>query len=159
MFSSNIQDGWTSILGTSSSENPSEPSINQPQPAPEQPGLDPIPPLLSDEERRDNLYHRYLLLNLGGNDGLEPMSNILNAQIAVEKSIEEALVEDGFQPQSILQKYPQLRGLIHSPQGQLLRERTYRSYMAQIQENGTRESVPYRRIMQAIRNFDLFLER
>lgn len=103
------------------------------------------------------MYRRYLLLNLGGNGDLERMVTIIDAQIRVEQYVESALVDDGFHPQSILAKYSQIRGLIHSPQGELLSERTYRSYVTHILENGTRESVPYRRIMRAIQNYDLLL--
>lgn len=140
---------------------------------PEQPGTPPqalpvapppvvipelIQPLLSDEARRDELYHRHSLLNIGGNDNLRRMVSIIDSQARVERYVEAALVDDGYSPHSILSKYPQIRGLLHSPQGELLQPRTYSGYITQIEQNGTRESVPYRRIMRAIRNYDLFLD-
>lgn len=39
----------------------------------------------------------------------------------------------------------------------LLTERTYRAYVTQIESNGTRESLPYRRVVRAVQNYDLFL--
>jgi hypothetical protein len=42
---------------------------------------------------------------------------------------------------------------------ELLTERTYHSYVIQIRERGTRQSVPYLRIRRAIQNYDLLLER
>lgn len=86
------------------------------------------------------------------------MVSILDSQMIVERAVEAALVEDGYTPDSILLKYREIRGILHSPQGELLNPRTYSSYVTQIMEHGTRESVPYRRILRAIQNFDLFLD-
>lgn len=133
---------------------PEEPPVPQPVVIPQ---LD--QPLISDETRRSLLYTRCLLLNLGGNDDLRRMLSIIDAQVIVERYVEAALVDDGFNSHSILSKYRDIRGFIHSPQGELLSARTYDSYVTQIREHGTRESVPYRRIMRAIQNYDLFLER
>lgn len=136
-----------------------EAQVQGPQvpPAPVIPQLE--QPLLSDEERGDVLYARYGILNLGGDDGLRRMSSIITDQIAIERSIEAALVDDGFNPLSIHHRYGELRHLIHSPRGSLLSERTYRTYLSQIRELGTRESVPYRRVIQAVRSSHLLLER
>lgn len=85
------------------------------------------------------------------------MVSIIDAQVIVERHVEAALVHDGFHPHSILARYVEIRGLLHSPQGELLSERTYHSYVTQIEEHGTRQSVPYRRIRRAIQNADLSL--
>lgn len=116
-------------------------------------------PLLSDAARRNILYTRDSLLNLGGNDDLGRMVSIIDNQVVVERSVEAALVEDGFRRESIMARYTEIRGILHSPQGELLSNRTYESYVTQIRERGTRQSVPYRRIVRAIQNFDLLLER
>lgn len=116
-------------------------------------------PLLSDDAQRNILYTRYSLLNLGGNDDLGRMVSIIDNQVVVERSVEAALVEDGFRRESIMARYTEIRGILHSPQGELLSNRTYESYVTQIRERGTRQSVPYRRIVRAIQNFDLLLER
>jgi len=89
-------------------------------------------PLIGDDSRRSLLYNRYLFLNFGGNDDLRRMVSILDAQVIVERHVEAALVHDGFHPHSILARYVEIRGLLHSPQGELLSERTYHSYVTQI---------------------------
>lgn len=92
----------------------------QPLPLP-QPETPPIPepapiiiprlpqPLLTDEYRRHVLYTRYSVLNLGGDDDLIRMASTVYAQAIVERYVEAALVEDGFHPQSILRRYPEIR--------------------------------------------------
>jgi hypothetical protein len=131
-----------------------------PQPAP-QPVVIPelAQPLISDETRSYVLYNRYLVLNLGGTDDLGRMVSTIDAQIIVERYVEAALVDDGFSPDSLITRYREIRGALHSPQGELLSEQTYRSYITQIRERGTRQSVPYRRIMTAIQNYNILLGR
>ena len=136
-------------------------------PPPELPVPEPVPqpvvipqldhPLILDNTRRSLLYTRYLLLNFGGNDNLRRMVSIIDYQLIVERNVEAALVDDGFNPNAILARYTTIRGILHSPQGELLTERTYHSYVTQIRERGTRQSVPYLRIRRAIRNYDLVL--
>ncbi|KAI9071071.1 hypothetical protein K1719_046973 [Acacia pycnantha] len=174
---------WTHFEDTleSSGRSSSNPSVNQPgeqampptspvasgeaEPAPAPPLAPPgilpqlEPPLISDEERIDVLRSRYVLLNLGGDDGLSRMSSIISHQLFIERSIEAALVDDGFNRISIIHKYSEIRGVLHSPQGELLSERTYRAHVNQIREQGTRESVPYRRVIQAVKSSRILLER
>jgi hypothetical protein len=68
-------------------------------------------------------------------------------------------VEDGFDRLSILHRYRDLRQLIHSPRGELMAERAYRAYVSQIRDLGTRQSVPYRRVIAAINSSRLLLDR
>jgi photosystem II P680 reaction center D1 protein len=86
------------------------------------------------------------------------MVSTINAQLLVERYVEAALVSDGFHPQAILDEYRDIRGSLHYPTGRLLGVRTYESYVSQIRELGTRESVPYRRVLRTI-NRDLLLLR
>ncbi|KAD0429714.1 hypothetical protein E3N88_44206 [Mikania micrantha] len=147
---------------------PLSPPGGGPPPQPDTPPIpDPVPvvipqlaqPLLSDEDRRNVLYHRYLLLNLGGSDDLRRMVSTIHAQLIVERYVEAALVEDGFHPPEIVSQYRDIRGSLHSPQGRLLGVRTYESYVTQIRGHGTRESVPYRRLLRAIHHYDILLSR
>ncbi|XP_027912248.1 uncharacterized protein LOC114171363 [Vigna unguiculata] len=152
---------------------PSPPTVgtNHPNPAPlfEAPMVPPAPvppeiptlpePLLSDEVRGDVLYSRYGLLNFGGDANLQRMTSTITNQVIVERYVEAALVEDGFDPLSILDRYRDLRQQIHSPRGELLSERAYRAYVDQIRELGTRQSVPYRRVIDAITSSRLLLDR
>ncbi|XP_051115583.1 uncharacterized protein LOC127240799 [Andrographis paniculata] len=135
---------------------PQEDPVPEPMP-PEIPQLD--PPLVSDEDRRQILYRRFLFLNLGGDTNLHRMISIIDLQLIVERSIEAALVDDGIHPTDIIPRYANIRGIIHSPQGSLLSERTYGSYVNQIREQGTRQSVPYQRIRRAILSYDLVFPR
>jgi hypothetical protein len=96
---------------------------------------------------------------MGGDPDLRRMVSIIDAQTLVEQNVEAALVHDGFHPDAILARYREIRGFLHSPRGELLSERTYQSYVTQIRELGTRQSVPYQRISAAIRRSDLLLER
>lgn len=139
---------------------PEEPMTPPESPPVPQPIIPQLPqPLLSEETRRSFLYQRYSVLNLGGSDDLRRMVSIIDAQVIVERYVEAALVDDGFDPRSISYRYRDLRGFIHYPQGELLSARTYGSYITQIREHGTRASVPYRRVMRAVQNYDLLLER
>nr|UJP68198.1 Cytochrome c maturation subunit Fc1 [Dichondra micrantha] len=116
-------------------------------------------PLIPDDLRRALLYRRYLYLNIGRNGDIHRLVSIIETQFVVERHIEAALVADGFHPNSILARLPEIHGAIHSPRGELLSPRTYQSYLSQIREQGTRQSVPYRRLIQAIQNNDILLER
>nr|WMB96644.1 hypothetical protein [Solanum melongena]WMB96818.1 hypothetical protein [Solanum melongena]WMB97041.1 hypothetical protein [Solanum aethiopicum] len=109
--------------------------------------------------RGQALYARYGCLNFGRDDGLERMVSILRNQVIVERDVEAALVNDGFSPQSILHRYSEIRHYLHSPQGELMTERTYGSYVSQIREGGTRQSIPYQRVIRAIRDSHLLLDR
>ncbi|KAI4297957.1 hypothetical protein L6164_037810 [Bauhinia variegata] len=138
--------------------SPPEEPVNPPEaPLVPQPVVIPqlAQPLILDESRNRILYERYGALNVGGD--LRRMVSIINAQFLVERYVEAALVDDGFPANSILANYRLLRGILHSPQGELFTEQTYNSYVTQIRERGTRQSVPYRRILRAIHNSDLFL--
>nr|GLL42452.1 cytochrome c biogenesis FC [Ipomoea trifida] len=136
-----------------------------PQPVP-QPVVIPqlAHPLIPDDVRGALLFQRYSLLNLGGGgggEGWDPqrLVSIIDTQVVVERHIEAALVADGFHPNSIMARFREIRGYIHCPHGELLSPRTYVSYVTQIMERGTRQSVPYRRVLQAIQNYDILLER
>nr|XP_043612524.1 uncharacterized protein LOC122584411 [Erigeron canadensis] len=137
-----------------------------PTPGPEPVGVPELPhPLLPDEERNGILTQGYFSLisneeilgisrafsnHDGGDVNLRRMVSTINAQLIVERSVEAALVQDGYSPAFIMQRYPEIRDVLHVPQGRLLSVRTYESYVTQITERGTRESLPYRRVLQAI---------
>jgi photosystem II P680 reaction center D1 protein len=80
------------------------------------------------------------------------MVSTINAQVMVERSVEAALVSDGLHPQAIVEQYGEVRSVLHYPRGRPLAVRTYESYVTQIREHGTRESIPYQRVLRAIRN-------
>jgi photosystem II P680 reaction center D1 protein len=75
----------------------------------------------------------------------------------MEKHIEGALVTDGYSREAVFSKRHQIRGFWFYPEGTALSESTYVDHLKQIQQNGTRQSVPYRRILRALQSYDLFL--
>jgi photosystem II P680 reaction center D1 protein len=135
--------------------------------APSPPGPEPRPvviprlprPLLSDEARGNILFERYLFFNPERSLDLGRMVSTIDAQIIVERSVEAALVHDGLHPDFIIHRYPEIRDVLHSPRGRLFGVRTYESYVTQIMRQGTRESVPYRRVLSAIRRLAILLVR
>lgn len=166
--------GWTSIFGTSSGGNSvgsSEASVNQPAPdspepvAPEvdQPdGGGPLIPELANhlipiEERMRELGHRLSINSICKNLTPKEWGSIIAAQAAVEEKVEAALVRDGFNAEAILAKRHQVRGFLFYPGGTSLTEQTYVDYVKSIDNHGTRACVPYKRVIQAIRqhNFSL----
>lgn len=83
--------------------------------------------------------------------------SIIAAQAAVEERIEAALVRDGFNAEAILAKRHQVRGFLFYPSGTSLTEQTYVNYVKSIDCHGTRACVPYKRVIQAIRQHNLSL--
>lgn len=75
----------------------------------------------------------------------------------LEKKIEAALVLDGINPINILNERHQIRGIVFYPRGTALSERTLNTYLSQIERSGTRQSLPYQRILRSLRNYDLRL--
>lgn len=165
--------GWTSIL-RSSSTGSSEPSVNQPTPSsPEQPAPDSPPPvapagplddyipLQEDGDRRQELSDRVDINNWSRlhTMDMEVRESIIETQLQIERKIEQALRSDGYSEESLLTKRHQIRGFLFYPRGRAFRQSAYALYLEEMREHGTRESVPFRRIMKAIQNYDLLLER
>lgn len=72
--------------------------------------------------------------------------------------VEATLVNDGFSPDAVLNKRHQIRGFLFYPGGTSLSEKTYISYVRSLDTSGTHASVPYKRVIQAIENQDLYLD-
>ncbi|YP_008992388.1 hypothetical protein Salmi_Mp121 (mitochondrion) [Salvia miltiorrhiza] len=107
------------------------------------------------QERMEELGHRLSINSLKKKWSREEWASIIAAQIAVEEKIEAALLDDGFSPDAILDKRHQIRGFMFYPGGTSLTEPTYVGYVRSIDNLGTRASVPYKRVIQAIENDDL----
>lgn len=81
----------------------------------------------------------------------------METQLQIEKYVEAALVTDGHSPGSVFdKKRHKIRGFLFYLGGTALSESTYAHHLKEIREYGTRQSVPYRRIMRAPHNYDLF---
>lgn len=140
------------VLLPSSNES-SEASVNQQPVIPE---LE--PPLLDDNTRRAELAAR-LRTNWWGLAYTETiLDSFLDKQFQIEKYLEAALVEDGYSRQVLFEKRDEIRGLIFYPGGRALDESTYTRHLTQMETFGTRQSVPYRRILRAVTYSHLFLE-
>ena len=63
--------------------------------------------------------------------------------------MEKALLSDGYSRPSVYEERHQIRGVILYPYGRPLSQRSYDSYMNQV-EHGTHRSIPYRRLCEAI---------
>jgi hypothetical protein len=84
-------------------------------------------------------------------------ASILAAQIVIEEGVEKALVEDGYAPQAIMSKRHQIRGFLFYPEGTSLSEQTYVNHVRSVEDFGARTSIPYRRVLRAIKSYDLIL--
>jgi hypothetical protein len=96
-------------------------------------------PLLPDETRKERLHSSSLILKILDQRDVSRLPYIVDKQAAVEHHVEAALVHDGFDAQSILSRYSEIRGILHRPRGSVLSEHTYDSYLRQIGESGTRQ--------------------
>ena len=72
--------------------------------------------------------------------------------------MEEALLSDGFERESLKKKLDQIRGILFFPRGKPLSESTYSKHLHEMESFGTPHSLPYQRIRNALANFDLVIE-
>ena len=105
------------------------------------------------------LGHRLTINGIGKKLTYKDWGSIVAAQAVVEERIEAALVHDGFDPKTIMAKRHQVRGFLFYPSGTSFSEQTYVDYLKSIDNRGTRACVPYKRIIQAIQQHNLSLER
>jgi hypothetical protein len=117
-------------------------------------------PLIPDSVRAAALYRRLTVMFFGQFDrvSLTTIVGLVDRQVLIEKLIEAALVHDGYHPARVASELNRIRGFLFYPQGTALSVATLSHYIRQIEQNGTRESTPYRRIFRAILNYEAFLE-
>lgn len=145
------------------------PETGMPQHAPGHEILPPVPPdiprldrpLITDRERFEELYQRFSIYYIGRTRirDLAEFAGRLERAVPIERNLEAALVLDGYDPDRIRFRIHEIRGLVftHPTRVLLLSEHTLTQYLNDIETNGTRQSVPYLRIVRAIRNSDLLL--
>lgn len=127
-----------------------------PAPAPNPPQF---LPLLSDELRLAEL-RQTLLLNVRNDfESLLSFEKKLALAVPIERSVEAALLEDGFNPERIRLQLNEIRGVLfcHPKMPLLLSEETLGRYLNEIQTEGTRNSTPYRKVMQKICRYNIVL--
>lgn len=154
--------GWTSIQGSGNSgiqgsgnsgEGGSEASVNQPFVIPEH------PPLLDDHTREDEIRARLGILRWAVPYNEGAVDSVVQAQLQIERRIEEALVNAGYSPESVFYKRHEIRGILFYPNGEVLAPRTYYLHLRQIENKGLEVSTPYKSICRSLRNYHLFLDR
>nr|YP_010598283.1 ATP synthase F1 subunit 1 [Psychotria serpens]UIG86783.1 ATP synthase F1 subunit 1 [Psychotria serpens] len=154
--------GWTSIFESSSGGNSigsSEGSVNQPVPNSPEPAA-PLNPEVDqpDGDRRQELNDRLHINSVGLSYTPEQLEGILETQLKIERKIEQALLSDGYSRETLIAKRHQIRGILFYPRGTTLSESTYNKYLSHMETYGVHRTHPYRRLIEAIHNHDLFLE-
>jgi len=114
-------------------------------------------PLMDDALRMAELYPRYLVNSIGQKDDLRRLVDVVTTQMEIEKRVEAALVLDGVNPATLLEKRHQVRGFLFYPRGTSLSPATYHRHLNNMSLNGTRLSLPYQRVLRAVRSHDLLL--
>lgn len=144
---------------------PSPPVVRIPGEPLEAPELPPAPPLiptldqplLSEHQRENELYRRFIINSIGEFPSLERISETVRVQGQIERQVEAAFIFQGFPPENIIRERHLLRGYLFYHRGRALSTTTYRGYLTEISRIGTMETRPYQRILQAIRARDIFL--
>ena len=145
---------------------PSDPSSSSlwtekdPEPAPAA-AADPdvYHPLLTDAVRKQELEERLIINIIGEEYSPQVLDSIVETQVSIEKKIEQALLSDGYSRGSLLDKRHQIRGFALYPRGKACSFSTYSKHLYFINNYGTHRSGPYKRVMDAIYNLDLFLSK
>lgn len=114
-------------------------------------------PLINDDVRRTQLYARLAPHSFVQQLPLRTLVDLVYQQAEVEKKIEASLILDGIHPMRFLVELNRLRGVLFYPQGTPLSPATLARYIREIAQSGTRQSIPYRRVYRAIRNYELFI--
>ena len=115
--------------------------------------------LLDENVRKKELLDRLRIHNLLENrSSIEVEEQIAELQVEIEKKIEQALLSDGYAKDSLVAKRNAIRGFIFYPHGTLFSSRTYGDYLDSMNQLGTHRSLPYRRLMEAISRYDIFLD-
>lgn len=136
-----------------------EPHMEVPEPeifVPDIPVLE--QPLIPDEVRRYILYERIGPQAYVFEMELDTVVELVYRQAEIERHIEASLISDGIPIDSYWRNLNGLRSVLFSPHGTPLSQATLTRHLQQIAQNGTRQSIPYRRVYRAIRNFDLFFD-
>lgn len=157
---------WADVTGyhfePASFSVPVPPQVHEEVPVPPVPQFVPdIPvlqqPLIPDEVRLTELYQRLGPHAYVQGLSLETTVDIVYQQAEIEKKIEASLILDGIPALRYLYERNRVRGFLFYPQGSPLTPATLARYLREIAQSGTRQSIPYRRVYRAIRNYELFI--
>ncbi|KAK6772554.1 hypothetical protein RDI58_030172 [Solanum bulbocastanum] len=113
------------------------------------------PPLLDHDTCRGELENRLRTLLLTSFYTGEDLDPIVAKQLEIEKAVFDELMERGYSLESLVEKRHQIRGLIFSPNGTALSEKTHALHLREIRRVGTAQSLCFLRVEKAIKNHDL----
>ena len=116
---------------------------------------DPYEPLLSDAIRREELASR-LRINTIGRD-LQVQDSIVETQFKIDQMMERALLSDGYSRDSLYENRHKIRAFVFYPTGAAFSEATYTKYLGSMENHGTHRSLPYKRLIEAIYQKEIFL--
>lgn len=120
------------------------------------------PPFIPEALRLQEL-SRSLNIRFIKRDGWTEFSSLVSMtykQAIIDRRIQDVLINDGYSALSVLAKRGQLRDLIfYRGDTEPLSEATLNRYLGQISTLGTRDSLPYQKILRAIRNLNIILYR
>ena len=141
---------------------PAEAEVPAPPAPPPPPPVIPelAQPLIPDPIRRQELDTGLGLQFLGRTtwEDVTRRMDILELKMLLEKRVEAALVGDGYRAGDLIRKRFEVRDvLFYRGGGEPLAAQTLRRYLSEIDNTGTRSSVPYRRVVRAIQNSDICL--
>lgn len=132
--------------------------VSPPPPPPEIPEL--AHPLMLDRDRRRELAIGLSVQFIGRNSfsDLTHQMEILEMRVLIETRIEAALIGDGYRAADLIRKRFEVRDvLFYNKNGRPFSEQTLRRYLSQIDNSGTRSSLPYRKVVDSIRNYSICL--
>jgi len=133
-----------------------------PNPIDPAPAPDVYHPLMDDNDRRTELENQ-LRTNFFVRDVTtatpEMINQLIDAQLDIEKAVERTLLDEHYSAQSILEKRTSIRDLMFYPRGKAVTLPAYTKHLFQIRNVGTQGSVPYVRIIKAVRSSHLLLDR
>ena len=115
-------------------------------------------PLLVDDLRQEELERRLNLHLFGQSEEIDTISytDLVETQLIMEKKMEQSLLYEGYTKESILANRNAIRGYLFYPSGVPLKHGTLMLHLQEMQKG---KNIPLDRILKAIQDFDLFLEK
>ncbi|CAA0811596.1 Unknown protein [Striga hermonthica] len=115
--------------------------------APNPPVIPQFLPLISDERSLFELTQALRISFFGRNQisDLLLFDRVLEIAVPIERNVEAALLDDGFDAERIHFRLNEIREVLFRQHNRLLSERALDHYLNEIRTKGTRHSTPYRR--------------
>jgi hypothetical protein len=123
-------------------------------------GIEVKQPLMGDQQRHEELSDRLNRHFFGHSEKINLIASddLIEKQALIERKLELALLSEEYTRERILLNRYEIRELIFYKDGVPLKEKTLDLYLKQIQSSSY-QSVPYKKILKAIKNFDIFFSK